>query len=75
MSIAQTLARASSTSVAYSKHLALSTGVMSAEFAREFSSEFKTNYAAKDIEYAARRNAIRATLPAPQRRKKIAVAA
>ena len=79
MSIAKTLGSATGTSVAYTKHAVVSTGIGGKGFIAEYLSETKAAYLAKDAELAARREEMRAlaansgAVPKLTRQRKLAV--
>ena len=60
MSIAKTLGGATGTSIAYTKHSVLATGIGGKGFITEYLSETKAAYLAKDAELAERRAEMRA---------------
>ena len=60
MSIAKTLGGATGTSIAYTKHSVLATGIGGKGFVADFVAETKAAYIAKDAELAARREEMRA---------------
>ena len=60
MSIAKTLGGATGTSIAYTKHSVLATGIGGKGFVADFVAETKAAYIRKDAELAARREEMRA---------------
>ena len=60
MSIAKTLGGATGTSIAYTKHSVLATGIGGKGFITEYLAETKAAYLAKDAELAERRAEMRA---------------
>lgn len=60
MSIAKTLGGATGTSIAYTKHGVVATGIGGKGFVADFVAETKAAYLAKDAELAARREEMRA---------------
>ena len=78
MSIAKTLGGATGTSIAYTKHATLATGIGGKGFIADFVAESKAAYLAKDAELAARRAEMRAiaatsgAVPVMKRQRKLA---
>ena len=78
MSIAKTLGGATGTSIAYTKHSVLATGIGGKGFIAEYLAESKAAYLAKDAELATRREEMRAiaatsgAVPVMKRQRKLA---
>ena len=78
MSIAKTLGGATGTSIAYTKHATLATGIGGKGFVADFVAETKAAYLAKDAELAERRAEMRAiaatsgAVPVMKRQRKLA---
>ena len=78
MSIAKTLGSATGTSIAYTKHSVLATGIGSKGFVAEYIAETKAAYIRKDAELLERREEMRAiaaasgAVPVMKRQRKLA---